>query len=55
MYNLEFPAALTEFHNYQEQNFNDPVGYVSEASCHLFSELNRLGVLEARLFADDKN
>ena len=55
MYNLEFPAALAEFHNYQQQNFADPVGYVSEASCHLFSELNRLGVLEARLFADDKN
>ena len=55
MYNLEFPAALGEFRNYQEQNYADPVGYVSEASCHLFSELNRLGVLEARLFEDDKN
>jgi tetratricopeptide (TPR) repeat protein len=55
MYNLEFPAALSEFRNYQQQNFADPVGYVSEASCHLFSELSRLGVLEARLFSDDKN
>lgn len=55
MYNLEFAAALTEFRNYQQQNFSDPVGYVSEASCELFSELNRLGVLEARLFSDDKN
>jgi len=55
MYNLEFPAALSEFRSYQEQNFADPVGYVSEASCHLFSELNRLGVLETRLFSSDKN
>ena len=55
MYNLEFPAALGEFRSYQEQNFADPVGYVSEASCLLFSELNRLGVLESKLFSDDKS
>src|SRR5438445_6872081 len=55
MYNLQFPEAQKEFKDYQDQNFRDPVGYVSEAAANLFSELSRLGVLETKLFEDDSN
>lgn len=55
MYNLQFPEANQEFLLWQQQNQQDPLGYVSEASAILFSELNRLGVLETRLFEDNRN
>lgn len=53
MYNLQFAAAQAEFTAWQKQHPQDPVGPVSEAAGLLFSELNRLGVLETRLFQDD--
>jgi hypothetical protein len=53
MYNLQFAAAQQEFSGWQKQHPDDPLGPVSEAAGLLFSELNRLGVLETRLFQDD--
>jgi hypothetical protein len=53
MYNLQFAAAQAEFSAWQKQHPQDPLGPVSEAAGLLFSELNRLGVLETELFRDN--
>ena len=53
MYNLQFAAAQAEFSAWQKQHPQDPLGSVSEAAGLLFSELNRLGVLETELFRDN--
>jgi len=54
MYNLDFDAAHATFRNYQQAYPNDPVGYVSNAAAYLFSEFNRLHILESDLFTDDQ-
>ena len=53
MYNLQFGSAQEEFAAWQKLYPQDALGPVSEAAGLLFSELNRLGVLEAQLFEDD--
>jgi hypothetical protein len=53
MYNLDFTAAHQTFHAYQQQHPEDPLGHVSNAAAYLFSEFDRLHVLEADLFTDD--
>jgi hypothetical protein len=53
MYNLDFPAAHDTFHAWQQSHPDDPMGYVSDAAAYLFSEFDRLHVLEAELFTDD--
>jgi hypothetical protein len=53
MYNLQFGPAQTEFAEWQKLHPNDPLGPISEAAGLLFSELNRLGVLESQLFDDN--
>jgi hypothetical protein len=54
MYNLDFPAAHDTFHAYQQERPDDPMGYVSNAAAYLFSEFDRLHILEADLFTDDQ-
>ena len=53
MYNLDFPGAHDTFQQYQHMNSDDPLGYVSDAAAYLFSEFERLHILEADLFTDD--
>jgi hypothetical protein len=53
MYNLQFSSAQDEFAAWQKQHPQDALGPVSEAAGLLFSELNRLGVLESQLFDDN--
>jgi hypothetical protein len=53
MYNLDFPAAHETFRAYQQVNPQDPMGYVSNAAAYLFSEFDRLHILESDLFTDD--
>lgn len=53
LYNLDFVGAQHDFANWQEQHPEDPVGPVSEAAGYLFSEFNRLGVLEAQFYEND--
>lgn len=53
MYNLQFGSAQDEFAAWQKQHPQDALGPVSEAAGLLFSELNRLGVLESQLFEDN--
>ena len=54
LYNLDFAGAQTDFALWQAQHPDDPVGPVSEAAGLLFSEFNRLGVLEAQFFENDE-
>jgi hypothetical protein len=53
MYNLDFAAAHQTFRGYQGEHPDDPTGYVSNAAAYLFSEFNRLHILESDLFTDD--
>ena len=53
MYRLDFDAALGVFATWQRNNPDDPLGPASEAAGTLFSELNRLGILEAQFFVED--
>jgi len=53
LYNLDFAGAQNDFAAWQAQHPDDPMGPVSEAAGLLFSEFNRLGVLEAQFYEDD--
>jgi hypothetical protein len=53
LYDLDFTQAQQEFGTWQQQHPADPLGPVSEAAGLLFSELNRLGVLESQFFEND--
>ncbi len=53
LYNLDFSGAQNDFSDWQKQHPEDPVGPVSEAAGFLFSEFNRLGVLEAQFYEND--
>jgi len=55
MYNLDFPGAHATFRSYQQAHPEDPMGHVSNAAAYLFSEFNRLHILESDLFVDDHN
>src|SRR5215468_777135 len=54
MYNLEFERAHQTFLSWQQRYPNDPMGQVADAAGILFSEFNRLGILEAQFYEDDK-
>ncbi len=54
LYNLDFRGAQQEFAAWQKSHPDDPMGPVSEAAGFLFSEFNRLGVLEAQFYENDE-
>lgn len=53
LYNLDFDAAHQAFQQWQRAHPEDPLGHVSDAAAYLFSEFDRLHVLEVELFVDD--
>ena len=53
MYNLDFGGAHSTFGTYQQAHPEDPMGHVSNAAAYLFSEFDRLHILESDLFTDD--
>jgi len=53
LYNLDFVDAQKDFSLWQQQHPDNPLGSVSEAAGFLFSEFNRLGVLEAQFYEKD--
>lgn len=53
LYNLDFTGAQKNFAVWQQLHPDDPVGPVSEAAGFLFSEFNRLGVLESQFYEND--
>lgn len=55
MYNLDFAAAHQVFAEWQRLHPQDPMGPVSDAAAYLFSEFDRLHILEAEFFTNDKN
>jgi hypothetical protein len=54
LYNLDFTGAQKDFSEWEAQHPDDPVGPVSEAAGCLFSEFNRLGVLESQFYENDE-
>ncbi|MGA9388831.1 MAG: hypothetical protein WBV69_00165 [Candidatus Sulfotelmatobacter sp.] len=54
LYNLDFAGAQKDFSAWESLHPDDPVGPVSQAAGFLFSEFNRLGVLEGQFYDNDK-
>lgn len=54
MYNLDFAGAHRTFATWEQAHPEDPLGPVSNAAAYLFSEFNRLKILESDLFIDDQ-
>jgi len=55
MYNLAFPAAHRSFEDWQKLHPTDPRGPVFDAAAYLFSEFDRLRILQSEFFLDDDN
>ncbi len=55
MYNLQFDLAHRLFVQWEQAHPDDPMGPVSDAAAYLFSELDRLHILESEFFTDDEN
>ncbi|HYU47918.1 MAG TPA: hypothetical protein VEK84_17280 [Terriglobales bacterium] len=53
LYDLDFPGAQKEFESWEKEHPDNPMGPVAEAAGILFSEFNRLGVLEAQFYEND--
>lgn len=53
LYNLDFNGAQREFESWEKTNPQNAMGPVSEAAGILFSEFNRLGVLESQFYEND--
>jgi len=54
MYNLDFDAAHATFRSWEDGHPDDAVAHISNAAAYLFSEFNRLHVLESELFTDNE-
>lgn len=54
LYDLNFDQAHRVFVSWQQQHPDDPMGPVGDAAGSLFAEFNRLGVLEAQFYEDDR-
>jgi len=54
MYNLNFGAAHLVFRAWQASHPEDPLGFVSDAAAYLFSEFDRMHVLQSEFFTNDK-
>ena len=55
MYNLQFVEAHRTFEEWQRQHPGDPMGFVSDAAAYLFSEFDRLHILQAEFFTHDQH
>lgn len=53
MYDLKFDEAHQVFNPWKQSHPQDSLGPASDAAAYLFSELARLGTLEAELFTDN--
>ena len=53
MYNLDFAGAHTTFDSWENSHPDDPLAPVSNAAAYLFSEFDRLHILESELFVND--
>jgi hypothetical protein len=55
MYNLQFAEAHETFHAWQLLHPDDPLGPASDAAAYLFSEFDRLHILQSEFFLNDQN
>ena len=55
MYNLQFDEAHRTFQRWRSDHPDDPLGPASDAAAYLFSELDRLHILQSEFFTDDHN
>ncbi|HEV2445383.1 MAG TPA: hypothetical protein VGS58_05655, partial [Candidatus Sulfopaludibacter sp.] len=55
MYNLQFGEAHQIFQQWQGQRPRDPLGPASEAAAYLFSEFDRLHILQSEFFVRDQH
>ena len=53
LYNFDFPGAYGVLNKRVAAHPEDPLGYSVRASALLFSELDRLSILESQFFSDD--
>jgi hypothetical protein len=53
LYNFDFPGAHNILSKRILVNPDDPIPYAVRSSAYLFSELDRLSILESQFFADD--
>ena len=53
MYNLQFGDAHQAFQEWERLHPDDPMGPVSDAAAYLFSEFDRLKILQSELFVDN--
>src|SRR5215469_14297551 len=54
MYNLQFDDAHRTFREWEQSHPEDPFAFTSDGAAYLFSEFDRLGVLQSNLFVDDE-
>jgi len=55
MYNLQFAEAHQTFHEWQGLHPDDPMGAASDAAAYLFSEFDRLHILQSEFFVHDQH
>jgi hypothetical protein len=55
MYNLQFPEAHQNFAEWQSAHPEDPLGPASDAAAYLFSEFDRLHILQSEFFTHDEH
>ena len=55
MYNMQFADAHRTFRQWQDAHPDDPMGPVSDAAAYLFSEFDRLRILQTELFVDNQS
>jgi hypothetical protein len=53
LYNLDFAGAHSHFQQWMTAHPEDCLGSASDAAAYIFTEFDRLGVLDIELFADD--
>ncbi len=53
MYNLQFDAAHQAVHEWERAHPASPLGPAADAAAHLFTEFERLHVLQSEFFAED--
>ena len=54
MYNFDFRGSHIVLDDYVAEHPEEPLPYAVRSAAYLFSELDRLGILESEFFADDK-
>jgi len=54
MYNLQFPEAHRNFVEYSILHPDDPMGPVGDGAAYLYSEFDRLRVLQSELFTENQ-